>query len=84
MHSWTPCFNCATFLTEAVFRSPHVATLRERISVDGRSIAQPAFDALVEGAAEDIAAVRRDEAALSHFEAVTALALRHFQQEQVH
>ena len=71
-------------LTEAFFCSPHITTLRERISVDGRPITQPAFDALVEGSAEDITAVRRDEAALSHFEAMTALALRHFKDEQVH
>ena len=80
----SPCFTCGKSLTGAFFRSPHITTLRERISIDGRPIAQPAFDALVEGAAEDIAAVRRDEAALSHFEAMTALALRHFKHEQVH
>ena len=67
----------------ALLRSPHITMLRERISVDGRPVAQPAFDALVEGAAEDIAALQREEAALSHFEAMTALALRHFQGEQV-
>ena len=80
----SPCFTCGKSLTGAFFRSPHITTLRERISTDGRPIAQPAFDALVEGAAEDIAAVRRDEAALSHFEAMTALALHHFKHEQVH
>ncbi|KAK9844056.1 hypothetical protein WJX81_003088 [Elliptochloris bilobata] len=63
--------------------SPHVITLRERISVNSLPISLSAFDALVGGAAEDIGAVQQEEAALSHFEAMTALALRHFQQEQV-
>ncbi len=64
------------------WRSPHVTTLRERVAVNGLPIALPAFDALVHGAAEDILAVQREEAGLSHFEVMTALALQHFQQEQ--
>ncbi len=63
-------------------RSPHVTTLRERLAVDGQPIAPAAFAALVQGAAEDVAAAQREDARLSHFEALTALALRHFQQQQ--
>jgi len=63
-------------------RSPHVTTLRERLAVNGQPIAPAAFAALVQGAAEDVAAAQREDARLSHFEALTALALRHFQQQQ--
>lgn len=67
--------------------SPHITALNERISVGGTPISDAAFDALVarHGPAIEAAAEREAAAgqALSHFEIVTALAFKHFQEQQV-
>lgn len=67
--------------------SPHITSLHERISIGGAPISDAAFDALVarHGPAIEAAAEREAAAgqALSHFEIVTALAFKHFQEQQV-
>ena len=67
--------------------SPHITALNERISVCGTPISDAAFDDLVARHGPAIeAAVEREAAAgqaLSHFEIVTALAFKHFQEQQV-
>ena len=63
--------------------SPHVHTLRERISVSGDPISEADFDDLVRQHEQTLLQCREQEAsALSHFEVTTALAFKHFQQKQ--
>ncbi len=65
-------------------RSPHVLSLRERISVDAEPISEAAFDDLVKQQEQTLLQCREQEAsALSHFEVMTALAYKHFQQQKV-
>lgn len=67
------------------YRSPHLLSLRERISIDGQPIAGQHFDQLVRGGLEAAAAApSASPSSISHFEMMTALALRHFQQQKVH
>jgi folylpolyglutamate synthase/dihydrofolate synthase len=62
-----------------LYASPHVTTLRERVRVGGVPISRADLDALAARAAPALAAAAAEEAgALSTFEAMTALALRHF------
>ena len=69
-------------LRVGVYASPHVVSFGERVRVDGRSaIAPDAWTQLVE--CGRVAAERVDDASLTHFEIVTALALRHFIDERV-
>ena len=64
--------------------SPHVTTLRERVSVGLEPISTEGFDSLVSQQRKTLLQCRQQEAsALSHFEVVTALAFKHFQQAQV-
>lgn len=64
--------------------SPHLLTLRERISIDGRPIASTDFDGLASaGVSAAQAALGDNYSNVTHFEMVTALALRHFQQQKV-
>lgn len=64
--------------------SPHVTTLRERIAVNGQPISEAAFDALIAAQQPLLDRAREAEGgALSHFEVLTALAYRHFQDAQV-
>ena len=64
--------------------SPHVTTLRERIAVNGQPIPEAAFDALVAAQQPLLDGARAAEGgALSHFEVLTALAYRHFQDAEV-
>ena len=65
------------------YSSPHISSLRERIAVGGQAIPAGEFEGLVRGGEGALAAAsRREGGRLSHFEAVTALALRHFAQQQ--
>ena len=64
--------------------SPHIRSFNERIAVDGGPIPASQLDSLAQrhaGAVE--AAQAREAGALSHFEIVTALAYKHFQERQV-
>lgn len=64
------------------YASPHVRTLRERITLDGVPISGPALDALVADLRPTLeAAQERERGALSHFEVLTALAYAHFARE---
>ena len=67
-----------------LLRSPHLLSLRERIAINGRPITAEDFDGLV-GRGLEAARASPDVAPgrVSHFEMMTALALRHFQQQQV-
>ena len=75
----------AAGLKAGLYTSPHLHTLRERIQVDGEPISEAAF---AEGAAAlrpAVAAVNALEVwgRISTFEALTALAFRHFAAEGV-
>ena len=64
--------------------SPHVAAFNERIAVNGLPIATPALEDLIDRHRHRIEAAQSEEAgALTHFEVVTALAYKHFQEEEV-
>lgn len=60
--------------------SPHLLSLRERISINGQPIACRDFDELVSSGLE---AAGASLGGVSHFEVMTALALRQFQQQKV-
>ena len=63
--------------------SPHVVTLQERISVGTEPISTEDFDNLVGQQEQTLLQRRGQEAsALSHFEVMTALAYKHFQQQE--
>jgi len=63
--------------------SPHVVTLRERISVGTEPISIEDFDNLVRQQEQTLLQCREQQAfALSHFEVMTALAYKHFQQQE--
>lgn len=59
-------------------RSPHVVTLRERICVGGAPISEAELTSLAEAHSAAVADVALRHEALSHFEVLTGLALRHF------
>lgn len=64
--------------------SPHVTTFCERVQVDGHPIPADQWQATMAQHASAIQrAAQEAQGALSHFEVVTALALRHFRDEQV-
>lgn len=66
------------------YTSPHLLSLRERISVDGQPISGQEFDALVSGGLTMArAAMGQQFSGISHFEMMTALALQHSKQQQV-
>lgn len=68
-----------------VFCSPHVTTLRERISINGQPIPETSFDDLIRDVETKLVRSREEEGgALSHFEVMTALAFTHFQGQQVY
>ncbi len=69
--------------TTGTYTSPHISILRERIAVDGSPIPAEAFEGLVRGKEGLLqAANQRERGQLSHFEALTALALSHYAQQQ--
>lgn len=77
---WAPS-TCITDLM--LVCSPHILTLRERISIGGELISAAEFDDLVRQQEQTLLQCREQEAsALSHFEVMTALAYKHFQQQQ--
>jgi hypothetical protein len=64
--------------------SPHIQSFHERIAVGGSPIPPQQLDALAAAHAPAVeAAQAREGGALSHFEIVTALAFKHFQEQQV-
>ena len=64
--------------------SPHVVTLRERISVGTEPVSIEDFDDLVRQQEQTLLQCRgQGGSALSHFEVMTALAYKHFQQQEV-
>lgn len=64
--------------------SPHIRSIHERIAVGGAPIPPAELDDLVARHAGAIeAAALRESGALSHFEIVTALAYKRFQERQV-
>jgi folylpolyglutamate synthase/dihydropteroate synthase len=65
------------------YTSPHIVHLRERIAVGMEPIPEGTFEGLVRGnEAVLLEANRREQGRLSHFEALTALAICHFAQQQ--
>jgi len=71
-------------LTPSLRCSPHIRSFHERMAVGGAPIPGAELDALVARHAGAIeAAAEREGGALSHFEIVTALAFKHFQEQQV-
>jgi folylpolyglutamate synthase/dihydropteroate synthase len=74
----------SSFTLPAGDRSPHLLTLRERISIDGRPIGSTEFDGLASaGLSAARAALADGFSSVTHFEMMTALALQHFQQQKV-
>ncbi|SDU30182.1 dihydrofolate synthase / folylpolyglutamate synthase [Verrucomicrobium sp. GAS474] len=63
-----------------LFTSPHLLSVRERIAVDGAPIPRPAF---IEGITRVTAAATAQGLEPTFFETLTALALWHFEREQV-
>ncbi|HSB09733.1 MAG TPA: cyanophycin synthetase [Blastocatellia bacterium] len=71
------CHSCA------MFTSPHLVRIQERIRVDGREISEADFAALaskVREVSEELVATGRLEAAPTFFEQITAIALCYFRQ----
>jgi folylpolyglutamate synthase/dihydropteroate synthase len=61
-----------------------VTTLRERIAVNSQPISEHAFNALVSQQEASLTSAQEEEGgAVSHFEAMTALAYKYFQEQQV-
>ncbi|KAL4430613.1 hypothetical protein ABPG77_005853 [Micractinium sp. CCAP 211/92] len=70
--------------TAGLYTSPHIRSIHERIAVGGAPIPPAELDDLVARHAGAIeAAALRESGALSHFEIVTALAYKRFQERQV-
>jgi len=68
-----------------LYTSPHLHTLRERISVDGSLISEAAFAAAMAEIKPFIESMKHDTSfrQLTYFEALTALAFAYFQKKQV-
>jgi hypothetical protein len=78
------CFSHAALRLPPAACSPHIRSFNERIAVDGAPIPASQLDSLAERHAGTVeAAQAREAGALSHFEIVTALAYKHFQEQQV-
>jgi len=58
------------------YTSPHLQEVKERIAVNGRPISPAALD-------REAAALRREDIGFTYFEALTVIALRHFQGRKV-
>lgn len=67
-----------------LYTSPHLHTLRERIRVDGKLIAEAEFAATMTKVKPFVESLRQDTACrqLTYFEALTALAFVYFKDEQ--
>lgn len=71
-------------LKQYFLRSPHITTLHERISINGAPIPPSAFDDLISRHKHTIESEQqKQQGRLSHFEILTALAFKHFQEENV-
>jgi dihydropteroate synthase len=70
-------------LDVGLYTSPHVDDVRERVRVNGRPIPKGAVTAFVTGIAEYVTDRAADGEAPTFFEALTALALWHFDREGV-
>jgi len=68
-----------------LYTSPHLHTLRERISVDGNLISEAEFAAAMAEVKPFIESMKQDTSfrQLTYFEALTALAFAYFQKKQV-
>lgn len=68
--------------TIVIARSPHLVSLRERIAVNNKPIGQDDFDSLVAASLGQAAAARGLQR-VSHFEMMTAVAVKHFTSQKV-
>jgi len=68
-----------------LYTSPHLRTLRERISVDGNLISEAEFAAAMAESKPFIESMKQDTSfrQLTYFEALTALAFAYFQEKRV-
>jgi dihydrofolate synthase/folylpolyglutamate synthase len=68
-----------------LYTSPHLQTLRERISIDGSLISEAEFSAAMAEVKPFIESMKQDATfrQLTYFEALTALAFAYFQKKQV-
>jgi dihydrofolate synthase/folylpolyglutamate synthase len=68
-----------------LYTSPHLHTLRERISVDGNLISEAEFAATIDEVKPFIESMNQDAALrrLTYFEALTALTFAYFKKKQV-
>jgi dihydrofolate synthase/folylpolyglutamate synthase len=68
-----------------LYTSPHLHTLRERISVDGSLISEAEFAAAMAEVKPFVESMKQDASfsQLTYFEALTALAFSYFQKKQV-
>ena len=62
-----------------LYASPHLVSVRERISVNGKMIEEPRFTRMARRVAETIGSSQK----LTYFEAVTAIAFLHFEDQKV-
>lgn len=70
--------------TVGTYTSPHIVYLHERISLNGNPITDSDFDALVSKHSACIDILQQQENnMLSHFEVLTALAFKYFQEQRV-
>ncbi|ARS90856.1 dihydropteroate synthase [Natrarchaeobaculum aegyptiacum] len=70
-------------LSVGLYTSPHLEDLRERIRVDGRKIPRTAVCAYVEAVRDYVTDAAADGSSPTFFEAMTAMALWHFDREDV-
>ena len=71
-------------MLHVVHCSPHLHSLTERIAINGEPISREAFDGLAQGNRTHLEQAQTDSnGALTHFEALTALAFKHFQEQGV-
>ncbi|KAK9810666.1 hypothetical protein WJX73_008574 [Symbiochloris irregularis] len=78
------CILAAAGYRVGTYTSPHIRDIRERIAINDVPISQADFDSLSEAHQSSIEASQsQPEGAPTHFEVLTALALRHFKDQQV-
>ena len=64
--------------------SPHISSVTERISIDGKPISQPDYNDLAAEDAEVMQqAMQGSFGSVTHFEVLTALAFQHFRRQKV-
>ncbi|KAK9866749.1 hypothetical protein WJX84_003192 [Apatococcus fuscideae] len=73
-----------SFSKVGAYSSPHLHSIEERIAINGKPISRQAFDQLAMDNRKLLEQTQKDcNGALTHFEALTALAFKHFQQQGV-